>query len=381
MIGSSKPLSVSCHYDFINRIMHDKPSLSTLYPAGRNKSENKADLKKDQKWENYTDEDTLSLAMKYRDGAQFDRSRATFAIEKLFDLVAVRPSIRMKLIDQENLTAAGDGSCVHIHANRFGNKVKGAEDPDLDHRYSAPDANIGWDSDLGSWYYGYTLFNISVHNPVHKIDLPVFLAMGYASDHDALTSITATARMLDINPNLKPKHMCFDSAMDAYSIYEYLRLKDIIPVIDWNKRTSNPVNPYAKYENVDSDGVPLCTAGLRMIRDGYDNSKKATKYRCPVKAGKIHKCPLGNECSSSPYGRVKKTYDKTNYKLFGPIPYQSPKWKEIYKNRTCTERINNRILNDYGLHKMAVRNRSKNFFFSIMGAINIHLDAWHKVEG
>jgi hypothetical protein len=115
-----------------------------------------------------------------------------------------------------------------------------------------------------------------------------------------------------------------------------------------------------------------------MCRDGYDKSKMATKYRCALKKGKISSCPFKEECTKSDYGRVVKVYDKTNLKLFGPVMYKSEQWKEIYKNRTSTERINNRVLNDYGVHSLTCRNGSKHFFFILMAGINIHMDAWAK---
>lgn len=269
------------------------------------------------------------------------------------------------------------GSCVHIHSNSYGHTVKDAPDPDKNYRYSAPDADIGWDSDLETWYFGYSMYNISNHNPVYKTDLPVYISLGYASTHDSLTSITSVARMLDLNPDLLPSYICFDSAMDFMNIFRFLRNKTITPIVDINNRHCGSDNPYAAYENIDVDGTPLCAAGHRMSRDGYDNSKMATKFRCPAVLSKVKECPFLGKCSSSPYGRVKKIYDKTDFKLFGPVPYRSDKWKAIYKNRICTERINNRILNKYGIQKMMIRNRSKNLFFCIMAAISIHLDAWH----
>jgi len=326
---------------------------------------------------NYTDDDTRSLKLKYWNGAECDRSRTTFDIESIFKLVAVDHSCDLGLI-KKNGVFSGDGSALHIHSSPFGNKVSNPSDDQHTHRYTAPDADIGWDSDLEQWYLGYTLYNISHHNKDLGIDLPVFLTLNYASTNDALTTLSATADWIDLNPDIKPSFMCFDSAMDAYNIYEYLRHIHITPIIDWNKRHSGSTNPYAKYENIDSDGTPICMAGHRMVRDGYDTSKMATKYRCPLAMGKIDSCPLQDQCSPSPYGRVIKTYDKTDLKLFGPVPYRSKLWKEIYKERTCTERINNRILNNYGLHSMRVRNRSKNFFFMIMAGINIHMDAWAK---
>lgn len=40
--------------------------------------------------------------------------------------------------------------------------------------------------------------------------------------------------------------------------------------------------------------------------------------------------------------------------------------------------MNNRILNDYHLHDMYIRNQSKFLFFAIFVAINIHLAAQMK---
>lgn len=381
VIGSWNVPGVAAHYDFINRLMNEYPNLSTFFPKGKFTKKVRVTLKKNEKWENFTDEDTKSLTQKYWDDASSDSDRITLIMETIFRKLAVIPSKQMGLIpDNKSLTLCGDGSAVHVHASKFGHYVADSPDKTYTYRYSAPDADIGWDSDLEQWYLGYHFYNLSCYSPVYKTDLPLYISIGYASTHDSLTTISATAKCLDLYPEIHPSYMAFDSAMDSYSIYEYLRHKDIIPVIDWNKRTSSSSKPYAQFENRDpDDGTPICAAGHRMTRDGYDNSKKATKFRCPVKMGKIKECPLMDQCTSSSYGRVIKNYDKTNFKLFGPVPYKSDQWKEIYKNRTCTERINNRVLNDYGLHKMKIRSRGKFFFFAIIACINIHMDAWEKV--
>ena len=378
VIGSWSPPSTASHYNFINRVMHDNPNLKTYFPAKKNSKNVRLKIGRNEKWENYDDEDTNSLTAKYSDGAACDRDRVSYSLEKIFSLLAVNPSVKLGLINIENLILSGDGSCIHIHSSPHGHKVNSVQDETCNYRYTAPDADFGWDSDLEKWYFGYTLYNISCYNPVYKTDLPVYLSLGYASTHDALTTITSTARMLDMNPSLKPRYMCFDSAMDSANIYKHLRHNNIIPIIDWNPRHNGSKNPYAKFENIDSDGTPLCAAGYRMARDGYDSSKMATKFRCPAMRGKVSSCPLFGKCTSSTYGRVIKIYDKTDFKLFGPVPYKSNKWKSIYENRTCTERINNRILNDYGLHKMFIRNRSKFQFFSVIAGISIHMDAWMK---
>lgn len=44
-------------------------------------------------------------------------------------------------------------------------------------------------------------------------------------------------------------------------------------------------------------------------------------------------------------------------------------------NRTGSERVNNRILNDYHLHDMRIHGKKRYSFFAIIAGINIHLDA------
>ena len=79
-------------------------------------------------------------------------------------------------------------------------------------RYSCIDGDWGWDSDLEKWYFGFTLFNLSCHNAAFKVDLPLFLTLVKASQHDSLTSVSAIAQFMDMNPDLHPSYAFFDSA-------------------------------------------------------------------------------------------------------------------------------------------------------------------------
>lgn len=388
--------AVSCHYDFINRVTGDDPHMGELFPARKNSREVKAELraqgaKRGDKWVNWDEGDTLALKLRYWDGAACDSDRWTIALERLLDLCAVRPSCERYGIGCDN-TLSGDGSALHIHSSPHGRKVSDPPDDAHTHRYSAPDADMGWDSDKEAAYLGYTFYNISWHSRELGIDLPVFAAQRAASQHDALTAITATAHMLDVSPHLRPKYFCHDSAADAAHLFELMRHWGIVPIIDWNPRHASRENPYEAHrpnggprdddgrplERLDEHGVPVCAAGIRMVRDGYDSTKMATKYRCPCAKGRIASCDWWGKCTESPYGRVVKTYDRTDYKLFGPVPYKSDRWRDIYRDRTCTERVNNRVLNDYRVQSLTCRNGPKHFLFEVMACINIHLDAWTK---
>lgn len=381
LIGSSHVPNSSSHYDFINRLSADHPHRDLLFSSDLYSSKHPSKPKKGDKWVNFSSDSTDSLCDAYSADLHWDSQRFSYTLQLLFNAIAVIPSSDLGLIDSNDLVLSGDGSALHIHASPFGHKVLDQSSDGRTHRFSAPEADSGWDSDLGLFYHGFTLYNISYHNPTLNLDLPCFLSIEKASRHDALTTISATAQFLAINPDLHPRYMCFDSASDNYATHYFLRSLNIIPIIDINRR-GNDKNLYSSFDGLNEEGVPICMNATPMVYNGYEAKKCRNKYRCPLAMGKIESCPHKHVCCpDSSYGKVRYVKEKDDIKLFGPVPYKSDRWKEIYKNRTCTERMNNRILNDYNLHSMKIRNRAKHLFFTIFAGINIHLDAQVKVFG
>lgn len=379
LIGTWSPPSAASYYDFIIRLTHRDPHLTDLYDKDHYDKPPKEKPKKGDKLINYSHTDTYYLLDKYKENADCDSDRLMYTLQSLFNALAVIPSIDTGFIDKQNLILSGDGSALHIHASRFGHQVPTTDPGKPDYRFSAPDADVGWDSDLGEYYLGYTFYNIACHNPRKNIDLPVYISLEKASQHDALTTISASAQLLDMIPDLHPKYMCFDSASDSLPIYQYFQLKNIIPVIDHNP-VHNPKKESVKLEHLNGDGIPVCQAGEKMYYYGYDIQRCRKKYRCPLAMGRIDHCPFQDECSTSSYGRVIYVNDGDSARNTGPLSYRSDEWVRIYKNRTSTERINDRVLNDYGLQHTYVRNKAKHAFLAIFAAINIHLDAWVKGE-
>lgn len=380
LIGSFDPPSSSSHYDFIIRLTGCDPHLSELHKKNfySKVDKKKLKLKKGDKMVNFKPEDTFTLSEKYRNSAEFDRERMMFTLQSLFNALSVIPSFEKGLIDSDNLTLSADGSSLHIHASAFGHRVIESQDEEENtHRYSAPEADIGWDSDKECYYLGYTFYNIAYHSSVYNCDLPVFISIEKASRHDALSCITTAAQFLDMNPDIHPKYFCHDSAADSTAIYEFFHDHNITPVIDHNARNKT-AKQYDEKEHLNTDGIPVCAAGHTMIYNGYDHGRHRKKYRCPLACGKITSCPFQDECSTSSYGRTVYVNDGDEARNNGPLSYRSDKWKQIYKNRTSTERINNRVLNNYNLQHMRIRNKAKFAFFAIMAGINIHLDAWIK---
>ena len=300
-------------------------------------------------------------------------------LQDLFRKLALIPSVNAGVIPSENLTVSGDGTAFHVHSNPKGHRPHEAEykaQPyeECPRYYQDPEASFGWDSDLGVSYFGYTLYNLCVHNSDLKVDLPVHIRVTSAARHDSVSGIIALHEFFELDPDISVKNVCLDSAHDNMATHKWLLEMGIRPFIDLNdNRGRKPKVPSVPAP--DENGVPKCYAGLEMVRCGNDYKRMRTKYRCPLKCGKISQCPLEASCSDSDYGRTKYVNMKDNPRLNPPVARDSKEYKEVYSNRTSCERCNNRFLNDYKLAQWKGHTRMRTSFMAIMDAICMHLQA------
>ena len=157
---------------------------------------------------------------------------------------------------------------------------------------------------------------------------------------------------------------CLDSAMDNISTYKLLHDKGIEAFIELNGK--------------EDEAVPKCTAGLEMKYSGFENARNRHKWACPCPKG-ASECPLGQSCTSSRLGAVRHTSPSDDLRMYPRTPRSTKKWKEAYKNRSPSERMNNRFLNDYGLSRIRMKLQRRYAFFTMLIGINIHLDSWVKM--
>lgn len=202
--------------------------------------------------------------------------------------------------------------------------------------------------------------------------------MAPASQNDAITSMTALAQLCSINNRLSFSHYLLDCASDNVSTHKLAYSLGILPVIDINKRQTGK-NIYEPYEGISENGKPICMAGYECVSDGYEKTRFRHKFRCPFAQRKENTCPMKDQCTKSKYVRVFQIKTEQDIRLFGVVRYGTDQWKQIYKDRTSCERMNNRILNDYEFNKLRMRGRKHRFIMLIMDGINIHLDAYRKV--
>jgi hypothetical protein len=217
----------------------------------------------------------------------------------------------------------------------------------------------------------------STHNPALKLDLPLYLRFAQTSSFDGVTFIEALAHFRSIYPTVfNIDSLLLDSAHDNYASYTLLTRWNIKPFIDLNKRSADVPQPQSL--PLSRCGSPICADGYDMVNWGYDAKRFRIKYRCPLVAGKVHYCPYDTNCNKSPYGKIVYVRLADDLRLLTPVPRNTDEWKDIYKRRTASERINNRILTDYALERSKRYGKKKLAFFTFMNAINVHLDARSK---
>ena len=386
--ASDETPSLGAHYDFISRLWlsdlsSDRIKLKRLHSFKKKPSKTKAPGK-NKKLPNKHPDIVKKITNFLGNGRSFSL-RAEKLLQKIFTLVAVKPSFDLNLIQQENLTIAGDGTCVHCHSSYYGTKVckcreDGIYDCKCDRKLADIDATWGWDSHENRWFYGYTLYALSSYNKEYKIDLPVYLRFVEARRHDSVTGVVALAEFRELLPQFKISNYVLDSANDNYPTYELCSKWNINPLIDLNSKNKGN-SKYPPALSINEKGVPLCIAKHEMVHDGFEKDRSRHKWRCPYVCGKIESCSCSEQCSPSPYGRVIHTKPTWDIRLFTIIPRGSNQWKKIYKTRTCSERINNRILNDYKIHSLRIRGKKRFSFMTMIAGINIHLDAQIKAFG
>jgi len=373
--------STSSYYDFINRVvpLDERPAVKSF------KRKPKTKLAKNEKLPPKNPNITTKLAeLIFDDEKRFLQrlsGRAERFLQKIFAEVAVLPSINMGLIPNQ-ADISGDGTCIETGASSYGKKIcscaeNGNYKCDCPRKFSDPNATWGWDSHNERYFYGYTGYFISTYNKDLKTDLPLYLRFVEASRHDSVSAIIALAEFRQMYPQIVVNTFISDSASDNYATYELLNHWGINAVIALNPKNKGK-STYPKALSIDKHGRPTCPGGRNMTFWGFCHDRCRLKWRCPRITKGMEPCEACNSCSDSPYGRVIYTKPDWDLRLFSRIPRGSNEWKAMMKQRTAAERVNNRILNDYGIENDAGRGKKRIAFFSFIAAINVHLDAQSK---
>jgi len=159
------------------------------------------------------------------DFSRFKRYRRILL--KIFYLIFVDNSIRLGLIDTNNLNLSGDGSKFQTYAKSNGKKLcdcdnRGKKPSEWCHcqrRYNDYQARWGYDSYHDCWVYGYTIYELTTYSCQQKYSLPLVIDIIPANRHDSvncLLSMYEACNLLGFDVDVAT----FDAASDAKGIYQ-----------------------------------------------------------------------------------------------------------------------------------------------------------------
>ena len=369
---------VGTFYDFFDRLWLSEddnfsPNLRKPKPKKPKKPKKKA--KKGEKAESIEKESVEEL-LKRLSIEPISTDQPYSLLVDIYKDQFLNASIEKGLVNPASLSLAGDGMPVYTSARERKERVcncldNGDRKCSCERIYSQPDCDIGWDSSRGCFFHGYNLYNIVDSGSAN--DLPIFPLFHPGSRHDSIAFVNSFFTMKAFFPELKIDKFLLDSAHDAMPIYEFFFREKITPFIDLNERGAKIV--YKDDFTVSDDGIPYCSAGLRMNKDGSDKDNYRLKFRCPLFSRK-YGCKCETPCSDAKYGRTVHLHTSDNPRIFNIPSRDSEEWKDTYKGRTSAERCNKRQIKDFSLESGNHRS-SKLWYCRLFGILMLqHLNAW-----
>lgn len=188
--------------------------------------------------------------------------------------------------------------------------------------------------------------------------------------------MTAVERRLGHPPHFG----AFDAAFDAFYIYEYFANAGGFAAVPLTDRGRQGKRTFS------AEGLPLCQAGLPMgLRYTFQCrttliSHQRGRYACPLHfpkpTGQV--CPV-NHKNWAKNGCVTTLATSPGARLRYQIDRDSQKYKEVYKQRTATERINSQAV-EFGIERPKLRNGVSIANHNTLTYVLINLHALQRVR-
>jgi hypothetical protein len=180
----------------------------------------------------------------------------------------------------------------------------------------------------------------------------------------------------------RPKFGAFDAAFDAFYVYEYFHRDDGegFAAVPFSERGGHKARQFSP------DGAPICQAGLPMVlkytflsRSGLFEHE-CQRYVCPLRFPQ----PSGQTCPKNHPNWAKKGCVSTLAASIGArLRYQIDRhgqaYKEVYKQRTATERINSQAV-ELGIERPKLRNQASIANHNTLTYVLINLRALQRIR-
>ncbi len=176
----------------------------------------------------------------------------------------------------------------------------------------------------------------------------------------------------------KPHFGAFDAAFDAFYVYEYF--SEGFAAVPFVERGGQGQRQFSE------GGAPVCAAGLPMVLR-YRFWCKTTlipherdRYACPLRYPKVtgETCPV-NHKNWAKSGCVSTLASSPGARLRYQVDRQSQEYKNIYKQRTATERVNSQAV-ELGIERPKLRNGSAIANHNTLTYVLINLHALQRIR-
>ncbi len=178
----------------------------------------------------------------------------------------------------------------------------------------------------------------------------------------------------------KPRFGAFDAAFDAFYVYEYFAAAHGFAAVPFVARGRPGKRQFA------ANGAPLCAAGLPMTLR-YTFQKKTAliphpcqRYVCPLRFPQTTAaaCPVQHK-NWSRNGCVATLAASAGARLRYQIDRESELYREVYKQRTASERINSQAV-ALGIERPHLRNAASIANHNTLTYVLINLHALQRIR-
>jgi hypothetical protein len=215
---------------------------------------------------------------------------------------------------------------------------------------------------VGEFYWGYASGVVATKVPGRGEFVLAELTQTF--DRSDVTYFFPLMAAVEARLGRKPRFGAFDAAFDAWYVYDYFHCEEdpeAFAAIPFSRKGGYKANG----RQFSSDGLPLCAAERAMpLKFTYTDRTVAIvehergKYVCPL----LHPQPTGEACPvehknwAKGKGCTATMPTSTGARLRYQLDRDSQRYKDLYKQRTATERINSQAL-ELGIERPKLRNR------------------------
>jgi hypothetical protein len=209
---------------------------------------------------------------------------------------------------------------------------------------------------VGTWYWGYATGVVATKVPGWGEFVLAELTQSFDNSDVSyfFPLMDSTTKRLGV----RPSYGAFDAAFDAWYVYEYFYAEDrdgfaAVPRVERGPTSSRTFN---------AEGLPLCDAGLAMPLKATFWAKTSLvphekgRYVCPFQYPEHANdtCPISHTKWASG-GCVTTIPTSIGARLRHQLDRDSAAYKQVYNQRTATERINAQAV-ELGIERPKIRN-------------------------